>query len=97
MHSKIIENNYIYISPFYTPPEEIISKIDIDEEKINSLTQKELKILRLIVNGLSSKSISNEQKISIRTVETHRSNIMKKLEINKLVDLVKFSVKNGIV
>ena len=46
--------------------------------------------------GLSNTGIAKELSISVKTVETHRANIMKKLEIHNLVDLVKFSMRNGI-
>ena len=53
-------------------------------------------MLELIINGLSNSGIAKELTISVNTVETHRANIMKKLEIHNLVDLVKFSMRNGI-
>lgn len=53
-------------------------------------------MLELIINGLSNSGIAKELTISVKTVETHRANIMKKLEIHNLVDLVKFSMRNGI-
>ena len=46
------------------------------------------------MNGYSSKNIAKELSISIKTVETHRVRIMRKLDIHKLVDLVKFAMKN---
>ena len=68
-----------------------------ESEKFKSLSGKEKKVLRLIINGLSNSRIANELSISVKTVETHRANMMKKLEIHNLVDLVKFSMRNGIV
>jgi len=50
----------------------------------------------VIINGLSNSRIANELSISVKTVETHRANMMKKLEIHNLVNLVKFSMRNGI-
>ena len=95
--SKIIESDYIHVNPFNIETKEIIEKISSEEQKIKSLTKKESEILELIVNGLSTTSISEVCCISKRTVETHKVNIMKKLDVNKLVDLVKFAVKNGVV
>ena len=85
------------MNPFNIETKEIIEKISSEEQKIKSLTKKESEILELIVNGLSTTSISEVCCISKRTVETHKVNIMKKLDVNKLVDLVKFAVKNGVV
>ena len=96
-HTKIIENNFIHNNPFYIQSSRIIEKIVSNEEKVRRLTPKEFDILKCITSGLSNNSISEKFGISRRTVETHRSNIMKKLEANTLVDLVKFAIINGIV
>jgi len=54
------------------------------------LTSRESQILNLIAEGKSSKEIAGLISISIRTVEKHRSNIMKKLHIKKSIDLVRY-------
>ena len=77
-------------------PDEIIDGLEKDEEKFKALSIKEKKVLELIINGLSNTGIAKELSISVKTLETHSVNIMKKLEIHNLVDLVKFSMRNGI-
>jgi DNA-binding NarL/FixJ family response regulator len=54
------------------------------------LTAREQYIARLIKRGLSSQAISEELHVSIRTVDTHRYNILKKLHIKSTVQLVNF-------
>ena len=54
-------------------------------------------ILRLVIEGKSSKEIANILHRSVRTVEVHRSRIMQKLGVNNLIDLVKRAVVMGIV
>ncbi len=95
-HRMIVFHNNLYDSPFYTPPEEILEKLRQTSSKYELLTNKEREILRFIVNGCSNNEIADDISISVRTVETHRANVMRKLEINKLVDLVKFAIQNGI-
>ncbi len=95
-HPTIVESNNVYKSPLYVKPETIIQGLEKEEEKFKVLSGKEKKVLGLIVNGLSNSGIANELLISVKTVETHRANIMKKLEVHNLVDLVKFSMRNGI-
>jgi two-component system secretion response regulator SsrB len=90
----IILEGLVYESPFYIPPDRIMAKLQSESDKFATLTSKEKRILRYIVNGYSSKSIAKELSISIKTVETHRVRIMRKLDIHKLVDLVKFAMKN---
>ncbi len=61
------------------------------------LSIQEKKIIRLLVNGLSSKEIGEELFISKNTVDTHRRNILRKLEITSTSGLIKFAYENGIV
>lgn len=61
------------------------------------LTEREIEILRLIVDGFSNKEIGEQLYISHRTVDTHRTNMMKKLGVNNIAGLVSFAIKNKIV
>ncbi len=64
---------------------------------LSQLTEREVEILKRVAEGLSNKEIAAELFISHRTVDTHRQNIMKKLNVNKVVGLIKFAIKNGLV
>ncbi|MBN2681764.1 MAG: response regulator transcription factor [Bacteroidales bacterium] len=66
-------------------------------QKLEDLTQREMEILKLIVEGYANKDIADRLFISIRTVETHRTNIMHKLEMNSIIDLVKFAIKKKLI
>jgi len=59
------------------------------------LTDREIEILKLIAAGLSNKEIGDKLYISHRTVDTHRTNLMKKLEVNNIAGLIRFAIKNG--
>ncbi len=61
------------------------------------LTNREREILQLIAEGLSHQQISDQLHISIRTVDTHRNNIIQKLDIHDAAGLVTYAIKNGIV
>lgn len=61
------------------------------------LTQREIEVVKLFVDGLSYKEIANRLSISQRTVETHKKNILDKLELKTTVDLVKYAIRNGII
>jgi DNA-binding NarL/FixJ family response regulator len=60
------------------------------------LTSREIEILKLYVDGLINKEISDKLDISIRTVETHKNHMMKKLGLKSTVELVKFAIRNKI-
>ncbi len=61
------------------------------------LTQREREIVQLLAEGKSNKEVAGVLGISVRTAETHRSNIMLKLDIHSVVDLVRYAVRNRIV
>lgn len=61
------------------------------------LTDREHEVLHMTVEGLTSIEIGELLSLSPRTVETHRLNLMKKLNIENQVDLVRFAIKNGIL
>lgn len=62
-----------------------------------SLTQREKEILKLYVEGFTNQEIANKLNISVRTVETHKNNIMQKFEFKSTVEMVKFALKNNLV
>jgi len=60
------------------------------------LTRTEMKVLHFILDGKSNKEIAHELHRSVRTVEVHRSHIMRKLGVDNLVDLVKRAAAMGL-
>jgi DNA-binding NarL/FixJ family response regulator len=61
------------------------------------LTLRECEVLKLIASGLTNKQIADKLFISVKTVETHRKNIMQKLDVHTIADLVKYTIKTGIL
>ncbi|BAL01085.1 NarL family two component response regulator [Oscillibacter valericigenes Sjm18-20] len=61
------------------------------------ISTREREILQLLAEGKSNKDISEELNLSIKTVETHRANIMRKLSLRNLADLVLYAVRNHII
>ncbi|MCC6725259.1 MAG: helix-turn-helix transcriptional regulator [Saprospiraceae bacterium] len=83
-------------------PNEFIAKANEEEAnsnatvKISTLSEREKEVLKLIVNGLTSKEIADELGISKLTVDTHRKHIQQKLGVSKQVDILKLAMKSGI-
>ncbi|RJR36552.1 MAG: DNA-binding response regulator [Desulfobacteraceae bacterium] len=63
----------------------------------SSLTRRETEIVALVARGMSSREIAEKLFISVKTVETHRSNVMEKLGLKNLPELVRYAVRNGII
>jgi DNA-binding CsgD family transcriptional regulator len=61
------------------------------------LTAREREIVQLLSEGRSSKEVASFLGISVKTAETHRANIMRKLEIHSVSELVRYAVRNQII
>ena len=61
------------------------------------LTQREREVLKLLAEGKTSKEIADLLYISLRTVQNHRANIMRKLKLRRTADLVKYALQKGYV
>ena len=59
------------------------------------LTTREVEILKLIASGLSNREIGEKLFISPRTVDTHRTNLMEKIEVKNIAGLIRFALTNG--
>ncbi|MBS4058418.1 MAG: response regulator transcription factor [Bacteroidales bacterium] len=67
------------------------------DDKKAVLTEREIEILKLIAEGLSNKEIGDKLFISHRTVDTHRTNLMKKLDVSNIAGLIRYAIKNGFI
>lgn len=67
------------------------------DASLNLLTQTEIEVVRLIADGLTTKEIANKKFVSFHTINTHRKNIFRKLEIKNTSELVIFAIKNGLI
>jgi len=64
---------------------------------LEQLTRRELEVLEGIAEGLSNSKLGEKLAISARTVDTHRTNLMKKIGVHNIAELVKYAIQNGIV
>jgi DNA-binding NarL/FixJ family response regulator len=92
--------------PFFTPKatEVILGNFNtgvqrskVPEEIRDRLTSREREIVQLLAEGKSSKEVANFLCISVKTVETHRANIMHKLQLHTVTELVRYAVRNQII
>jgi len=82
--SGILVNGYLQKVKSGTP---LVKSNDETEDSL--LTKREKNILKMVVDGHNNKEIADELMISVRTIETHRGNIMKKLKVKNAVEMVK--------
>jgi len=62
-----------------------------------ALSGREREIVQLLAEGKSNKDVARALKISVKTAETHRSNIMRKMQFGSLAELVRFAIRNKII
>lgn len=67
------------------------------KDRGRQLTPREQEVLKEIVNGATNQEIADRLMVSIKTVQTHRGNIMEKLNLHDRVELVKYAVRTGLV
>lgn len=67
------------------------------KKRPESLTSREQEILELIWAGFKNKEIGQRLKISVKTVEAHRANMMKKLRVSNTAQLLKTSIQGGMI
>jgi len=65
--------------------------------KDSGLSAREIEILKLIAEGVSSNDIADKLFVSVKTVGTHKKNILEKLNLNTTADLVKYAIKKSII
>ncbi|HEF4761614.1 TPA: response regulator transcription factor [Pseudomonas putida] len=98
---EALRNNERYLSPAiaHTVITQALTRNQKHPEPGDShnLTARQLEILRLIVRGKSTREIANGLGLSVKTVETHRSQIMKRLQIFDVAGLVLFAVREQII
>lgn len=64
---------------------------------INILSARETEVLKLLSEGCTNKETAKRLSISVRTVETHRKNIMEKIKVKNLAGLIKFSIAHKLI
>lgn len=89
-------NNYIQASLIPALNNRLVNR-DIDRDKIDSLTSRELEVLIQVASGMSNKEIATNLDISERTVKNHISNIFKKIDVSDRTQAAVFAIKNNII
>lgn len=81
---------------------DVLGKISAEFTQLNKnsgpmLTKKEEQVLKLIAQEFSNQEIADELNCGVRTVDTHKRNLIKKLEVKNVVGLVKYALKMGVI
>lgn len=66
-------------------------------DEVEPLTAREKEVLHLAARGYTNRQIANQLNISVRTVETHRANLMEKLNLHSRIDLARYAEEHGLL
>jgi DNA-binding NarL/FixJ family response regulator len=72
-------------------------KKEAGDEFFQTLTEREQQVFRMAARGVSNPEIARALSLSTRTIETHRANLLRKLNLKNQTELVRYAVKNGLV
>lgn len=85
------------------------SRSDLSKQAVNEIasdrevsfrrkpTRREIEVIRLVSEGYKNREVAEMMGISTKTVETHRSNIMNKLALRNIADLMRYAIQKGII
>ena len=74
-----------------------VQRVGAEQPAADHLTPRQRQVLQLIAEGLSTKEIAYRLELSVKTVETHRAQLMERLQIRDIAGLVKYAIRNGLV
>lgn len=74
-----------------------VTGADLKIPRRDRLTTREREVVQLLAEGKTSKEVASALGISVKTAETHRANIMRKLELHSVSELVRYAIKNQII
>lgn len=94
---KLVADGRSYFSPRVVDAMRELMVSGGQEDSLESLTTREREIVQLIAESYSNKEIANKLGMSVRTADTHRTNIMKKLDLHDVAALTRWAIANKLV
>ena len=88
-----------YLSPAVSKGvvSDYVHRLRNEEQPADALTPRQREVLQLIAEGQSTKEIARRLDLSVKTVETHRTQLMKQLDIHEVAGLVRYAIREGLV
>jgi DNA-binding NarL/FixJ family response regulator len=88
-----------YLDPALTRTliSDYVRQVDRSDTPADALTERELEVLSLVAEGFTNRQIALKLNISIKTVQTHRANLMDKLNLHDRTELVRYAIRRGLI
>jgi DNA-binding NarL/FixJ family response regulator len=99
MALKAVLRGETYLSPSVSQGvmSDYVLRLRSEEQPADALTPRQREVLQLIAEGQSTKEIARRLDLSVKTVETHRTQLMKQLDIHEVASLVRYAIRAGLV
>ncbi|MCF8210840.1 MAG: response regulator transcription factor [Rhodoferax sp.] len=96
---KAVLRGETYLSPGASKDvvNDYVQRLRSDELSLGELTPRQREVLQHIAQGQSTKEIARQLAVSVKTVETHRSQLMKQLDIHEVAGLVRYALRSGLL
>ena len=98
---RVVAAGEVYLHPIVAGAlvKDFLRRADSSDEGVlyDELTARQREVLTLIAEGLANQEVATQLGISVRTVERHRENIMKRLNLHSRTDLVKYALRKGLI
>ena len=97
---EAVERRRTFFSPSFTSGmlnDNALQSTAHKKPRKTRLTQREQEVVQLLAQGKTSQEVAEHLKLSVKTAETHRANVMRKLDLHSTADLVRYALRNGIV
>jgi two-component system, NarL family, response regulator NreC len=97
IESVSLGNAYLHPAATKRLMEEYLGSIKDSHDTYHLLSDREKEVLTLVAKGYANKEIAEQLVISVKTVETHKGNLMEKLQMKTRPELVEYAVKKGLL
>jgi DNA-binding NarL/FixJ family response regulator len=92
-----VKNGGVYLSPLISKSvvDGYLDRVKVNSQSSGALSPRQREVLKLVAQGLRTKEIARQLGISSKTVETHRTQLMARLDIHEIAGLVRYAIKAG--
>ncbi|HZG67246.1 MAG TPA: response regulator transcription factor [Herpetosiphonaceae bacterium] len=96
---QAVQRGESYLDPALTRTliSDYVRKVDRTDLPADALTERELEVLKLVAEGFTNRQIAARLDISIKTVQSHRANLMDKLDLHDRTELVRYAIRRGLI
>ena len=96
---KAVLNGETYLSPAVSKGvvSDYVQRLRSEDHPADQLTPRQKEVLQLIAEGQSTKEIARRLDLSVKTVETHRTQLMKQLDLHEVAGLVRYAIRAGLI